>query len=161
MTIRRLGHKTVLGLILVGVAVIAWAPALVAIPYTRGPGGVRDVWARPDKGWEFLVDAITESRHAQLGTPQSALQRATDLWAGPPATAMSVTLVWTDGPFTVPVPPGGARPARDNTRAFPVSTLEWIVDGRVNRGPEQMIGMLDYASGAARWDIRDRLVGSA
>jgi hypothetical protein len=142
---------------LLGIAIIAWAPAVIAIPYTQGPGGVQDVWTRPDEGWKFIFDAVTESRNAQLGTAQSALQRAQELWAGPPAAAASVTLTWTDGPFRVPVPPGAARPGPNNLRAYPTSSLEWMVSGRVKDGPTQMIGMLGYTSGVATWDIRSRL----
>jgi hypothetical protein len=157
MTPRRLGRKWLLGAVLLGAVCLMWAPALIAIPYTRGPGGVHDVWERPDQGWDFIFDAITESRNAQLGTSQAALQRAQELWAGPPASAMSVTLTWTGGPFVVPVPAGGKRPARNNTRARPTSALEWIVDGHVKGGPTQMIGMLDYTHGRLVWDIRNRV----
>jgi hypothetical protein len=161
MTIRRPGRKRLLGALLLGVVLIVWAPALVAIPYTRGPGGVHDVWERPDQGWKFIVDAITESRNAQLGTAESALQRAQDLWAGRPASAVSVALTWTRGPFRVPVPGGGAHPARNNARAYPTNDFEWIVSGHVGSGPTQMIGMLAYTSGVATWDIRNRLDAGA
>jgi hypothetical protein len=157
MTIRRPGRKGLLGALFLGVALVVWAPALIAIPYTRGPGGVHDVWARPDQGWEFIVDAVTESRHAQLGTAQSALLRAQELWAGPPVSVVSVQLTWTGGPFAVPVPRRGVTPAPSNRRAVPPSPLQWIVSGHVDNGPTQMIGMLDLASGHATWDIRNRL----
>ena len=157
MTPRRLGRKWLLGAAVLGAVCLIWAPALIAIPYTRGPGGVHDVWTRPDQGWDFIFDAVTESRNAQLGTSQSALQRAQELWAGPPASAVSVTLTWTAGPFAVPVPVGGTHPARNNRRAVPTSSLEWIVDGHVDGGPTQMIGMLDYTRGRLVWDIRNRV----
>ena len=157
MTTRRLGRRWLLGAAVLGAVCLIWVPALIAIPYTQGPGAAHDVWKRPDQGWEFIVDAITESRNTQLGTSQAALQRAQELWAGPPATAVSVTLAWTNGPFLVPVPPGGRRPAWNNVRATPTAALEWIVDGHVNSGPAQMIGMLDYTHGRATWDIRNRV----
>lgn len=157
MTRRRPGRTGFLAAVVLGAVCLVWAPALIAIPYTRGPGGVHDVWQRPDQGWKFLFDAITESQHAQLGTSQAALQRAQERWAGPPATAESVTLTWTDGPFRVPVPPGGTRPAAGNRVASPTAALEWVVDGHVNGGPVQMVGMLDYANGRATWDIRNRM----
>jgi hypothetical protein len=157
MTSRRLGRNRLVGALALAAVCLTWAPALIAIPYTRGPGGVHNVWTRPDQGWEFIFDAITESRDAQLGTSQAALQRAQELWAGPPASAVSVTLTWTNGAFRVPVPPGGAHPAWNNVRATPTSALEWIVDGHVNRGPTQMIGMLDYTHGRDTWDIRNRV----
>jgi hypothetical protein len=153
MTRRRLWLT---GIILAAVCLV-WAPALIAIPYTRGPGGTSDVWQRPDLGWKFLVDAITESRHAQLGTADAALQRARELWGGPPASARSVTLTWTDGKFVVPVPHGATAPGAGNRVATPGAALEWIVMGRMRGGPTQMIGMLDYRSGRPRWDIRNRV----
>jgi len=161
MTRRRLGRTWLLGAVLLGALCLIWAPALIAIPYTRGPGGVHDVWTRPDQGWEFIIDAVTESRNAKLGTSQAALQRAQELWAGPPASAVSVTLTWTGGPFRVPVPQGGTRPARNNLRAVPTSAFEWIVDGQVNQGPTQMIGMIDYTHGRLVWDIRNRVSGAS
>jgi hypothetical protein len=160
MTRRRLGRTAVLPAIVVGVAILVWVPALIAVPYTQGPGGVQNVWQRPDQGWKFLFDAVTESQHAQLGTSDAALQRAQDLWAGPPATAQGVTLTWTDGPFRVPVPVGGTTAAVHNRTAAPDADLAWIVSGRVNGGPTQMIGMLGYASGATTWDIRSRVRGA-
>ncbi len=157
MTRRRPGRTGLLAAVILGAVCLVWAPALIAIPYTRGPGGVHDVWQRPDQGWKFLVDAITESRHPQLGTSQAALQRAQELWGGPPASARRVTLTWTDGSFRVPVPPHGKVPGRNNRIAAPVAAMEWVVDGRVNGGPEQMVGMLDYATGRPTWDIRNRV----
>jgi hypothetical protein len=157
MTRRRPGRTAVHAAIVIGVVVLVWVPALIAIPYTQGPGGVQDVWQRPDQGWKFLVDAVMESRHAQLGTSQAALQRAQDLWAGPPATAQGVTLTWTDGAFRVPVPLGGTTAAVHNRAAVPDAAFEWIVNGHVGAGPSQMIGMLDYASGRTTWDIRSRI----
>jgi hypothetical protein len=52
------------------------------------------------------------------------------------------------------VPPGGTAPAPADRVATPRSELSWIVRGRVQGGPEQVIGLLDYASGRVVWDIR-------
>ena len=76
------------------------------------------------------------------------------VWAGPPAIARSVRLVYMDGPFAVPVPGGGAEPAPERRTAVPLSRLGWVVRGRVRGGPDQVIGVLDYPSGRVAWDIR-------
>ena len=84
MTRRRRWRTGFLAVIILVAVCLVWAPALIAIPYSRGPGGVQNVWQRPDLGWKFLFDAITESRHAQLGTADAALQRAQELWGAAP-----------------------------------------------------------------------------
>ncbi len=86
-------------------------------------------------------------------------EAARQVWAGPPALARSVELVYMDGPFEVPVPPGGLEPPPGLGAASPASRLGWVVegttfDGRTPRGVRQMIGLLDYRSGRVAWDIR-------
>lgn len=140
---------------LAGVLGIALVPSLVASHYSSGPGGAHGVAWRPLRGWEFIVDAVQQSRNAQLGSGQSALERArNEVWAGRPAVADSVELVWNDGAFTVPVPDRGHRPAGTNRIAVPDGSFAWVVNGRFDGGPEQMIGLLDYDSGRVLWDIR-------
>ena len=92
------------------------------------------------------------ARNSARMTPRSS-ERASG-WAGPPAVARSVRLVYMDGPFTVPVPEGGAQPEPERRTAVPLSRLGWVVRGPVRGGPEQVIGVLDYASGRVAWDIR-------
>ena len=136
------------------VAALAWAPVVIADHLADGPGGAEVGRARLDRGWEFVYHAVRLSRGAQLGTGDSALERARERWAGPPAVAQSVRLVYMDGPFTVPVPEGGAQPEPERRTAVPLSRLGWVVRGPVRGGPEQVIGVLDYASGRVAWDIR-------
>ena len=136
------------------VAALAWAPAVIADHFADGPGGAEVGRARLDRGWEFVYHAVRLSRGARLGTDESALERAQERWAGPPAVAESVRLVYMDGPFPVPVPEGGAEPAPERRTAVPLSRLGWVVRGPVRGGPEQVIGVLDYASGRVAWDIR-------
>ncbi len=138
-----------------------FAPSVVAHRYASGPGGRDGVLGRPDRGWEFLIDAITESRDATLGSGQSADERAREVWAGAPAKAEGVRLVWMDGPFAVPVPSGGVLPAPANRMASPSSPFGWAVEGRVRGGERQMIGLLDYRSGRVVWNIRRGLVAGA
>jgi hypothetical protein len=38
--------------------------------------------------------------------------------------------------------------------ASPDDDLNWVVNGRVKGGPEQVIGVLDYRTGRVEWDIR-------
>jgi hypothetical protein len=83
-----------------------------------------------------------------------ALVRARDAWAGRPAVAEDVELVYMDGPFDVPVPEGGTSPAPEDGVAEPLSRLGWVVVGSVRGGPRQMIGLIDYSSGRVAWDIR-------
>ena len=147
---------------------LVFVPSFVAAHYARGPGGVEGVAWRPDKGWRFLVEAVGHSRGAQLGSSQSATERARDVWAGARprgrrgdaglgvrARATGVELVWTDGPFRVLAPAGHPAPTPGNDVARPRGPFSWVVYGHLARGPRQMIGMLDYDTGVAEWDIRD------
>lgn len=131
----------------------AWVPVLVADHYANGPGGADVGYGRVDRGWKFLYHAVLLSRDARLGSSEAALDRARDVWAGSPV-AEDVDLVYADGPFTVPVPAGGTRPAAGRRRAEPLSRLGWAVRGRVRNGPPQMIGLLDYPTGRVAWNIR-------
>ena len=141
-------------------AALAWVPVPIAERYSDGPGGAEIGRARLDRGWEFVYHAVRLSRGARLGDDDSALQTAREkVWAGPPALAQSVRLVYMDGPFEVPVPEGGAAPPPGREVATPASRLGWVVegttfDGRTPRGVRQMIGLLDYRSGRVTWDIR-------
>lgn len=164
----RRSRRTIAVLGVLGLLVLAIVPSLVAAHYSGGPGGVQGVAWRPDKGWRFIVDAVTHSRGAQLGSSQSADERAHDVWAGArthrprgdvgaTARAADVELVWNDGPFRVPVPEGGVMPSPDNAVARPRGPFAWIVYGRLRGGARQMIGMLDLDSGRPLWDIRDGL----
>ena len=118
------------------VAALAWVPAVIADHYADGPGGAEVGHARLDRGWEFVYHAVRLSRGARLGTEDSALERARERWAGPPAVGRSVRLVYMDGPFTVPVPEGGAEPAperRDGGARSRASAGSCA--GRVRGGP--------------------------
>jgi len=139
----------------------AWTPAIVAHHYADGPGGAEVNRARIDQGWGFLLDAVRESRGALLGHHDAALVHAQRIWARPSGRAEDVDLTYMDGPFTVPVPPGGAAPGPARRVAHPRSPFGWVVWGRVRGGPRQVIGLLDYATGRVAWDIRPPLPDGA
>ena len=149
------GSRTRLFLAAALIVVLAglWAPVLVASHYADGPGGAEVGYARVDRGWKFVYHAIRLSRDARLGTSEAALARARDVWAGSPV-AERVELVYMDGAFVVPIPPGGATPAEERRVAVPLSRLGWVVRGRIRGGPPQMIGLLDLHSGRVAWNIR-------
>jgi hypothetical protein len=151
--------RIVLVAVVVVLTVAAWVPVPIAERFADGPGGAEIGRARLDRGWEFVYQAVRLSRGARLGDDEQALQTARQVWAGPPALAQSVDLVYMDGPFAVPVPEGGLSPPPGRRTAVPASRLGWVVegttfDGRSPRGVRQMIGLLDYRSGQVTWDIR-------
>jgi hypothetical protein len=151
--------RIILVAVVVALAVAVWAPVPIAQRYADGPGGAEIGRARLDRGWEFVYQAVRLSRGSRLGDDEQALTTARQVWAGPPAIARSVELVYLDGPFEVPVPAGGAQPPPGARVAVPASRLGWVVegttfDGRTPRGVRQMIGLLDYRSGRVTWDIR-------
>lgn len=134
---------------------LLWTPAFVALGY-RFETSVGEVLARPERGWLFLYDSVRLSRGARLGTEEGAEERALGHWAGR-VRALAVRLVWVDGSLTVPVGPGGVPVPRRDRAVRPSRPLLWVVTGSVSRRPRQVIGLLDYANGAAVWDIRQHL----
>lgn len=150
-------ERILLALLAVAVVLGAFVPALVAHHYADGPGGAEVNRGRVDQGWRFVVDAVRESRGAQLGNDSAALQQAQRIWSRPSGRAVRVDLTYQDGTFVVPVPRGGAQPPAGRGVARPRSPFGWVVWGHVRGGPEQMIGLLDYNSGRVVWDIRPRL----
>ncbi len=144
--------RTRVALIAGAAVVIAWIPSFVATAYSVQPAG--EVLANPANGWAFLWDSVTASRNPRLGTPDVAMQEAAQLWAGSPAVAADVSLKSLPSPWTVPVPDGGAHPRAGHDVVAPADPLQWVVQGRVNGGPDQVIGLLDYRTGRVVWDIR-------
>lgn len=143
--------RIIVGLGLTALPTLIWAPGLVAMRYHDGSAS--EALARPDRGWRFLGDAVRESRGARLGWHDAALDRAREVWAsGPRAT--DVELRWGPRDYVVPIPPGGATPPARRRAARLRSRLNWVVTGRLPGRPEQIIGMLDYRSGAVVWNIR-------
>ncbi len=137
----------------IAIVAIAWAPAPVANHYADGPGGAETGLVRIDRGWEFVYHAVRLSRGAELGTSGAAMDRARLIWASRPR-AETVDLRYLDGPFTVPVPEGGAVPG--NPTARPRDRLAWVVEGQMGDGPRQMIGLLDYKTGDLIWKLRPK-----
>ena len=145
-------------------ALLAWTPSFVAEIYdgdgAAGTPGTAYL-ARPDRGWEFLVDAVRLSRGTRLGTETDARNVARAVWSGRrpgrrelPVVAESVRLVYGKEAFRVAIPAAGARPRPGNVVARPRTELSWLVEGRVGTGPRQPIGLLDYADGRVVWDVR-------
>ena len=131
----------------VGALGVVWAPSVIADRYASGPGGTDGVLTRPDRGWEFVVNAIRASRGAQLGSSSRALARAQAIWNSGPA-ARSVKLTYMDGPFLLSLPGG------TTSSVSPSSRFGWSVFGRVRGEREaRMIGLLDYETGRLDWDI--------
>ncbi|MEI7520545.1 MAG: hypothetical protein WCI83_09110 [Thermoleophilia bacterium] len=144
--------RTRVALIAGAAVVIAWIPSFIATAYSVQPAG--EVLANPASGWTFLWDSVTASRNPRLGTPEVAMQEAAQLWAGSPAVADDVSLKSLPSPWTVPVPGGGAHPRAGHDVVVPADPLQWVVQGHVNGGPDQVIGILDYRTGRVGWDIR-------
>ena len=69
-----------------------------------GSSSIRPYGCRAGRGW---------------ATMSWRCGRPAQVWAGPPALAQSVDLVYMDGPFEVPVPPGGLEPPAGGRVAVP------------------------------------------
>lgn len=144
--------RIIVGLGLTALPTLVWAPGLVAMRYSDTSAS--EALTRPDRGWDFLTDVVRESRGAKLGWHDAALERAREVWTSGPQ-ARDVELRWGPRAFRVPVPAGGATPPARRRMARLRSSLNWIVTGRVpGRATTQVIGILDYRSGAVVWNIR-------
>lgn len=149
--------------IVAGAALTVWGPSVVAGHYANGMDPEQQhLLSNPHRGWAFLADAVRSSRGARLGSHERALEQARDrVWTGSTGRAVDVRLRWTPNPFAVPDVPGGAEIRTGRRRVRPISPFSWVVEGRVERGPRQIIGLLDYRSGQVIWDIRTRVVSPA
>ena len=134
-----------------------WAPSFAAEIYDGdGEAGTAgsSYLARPDRGWQFLYDAVRLSRGPRYGTEADVVAATRrDVWSGHTAKAERARLVYGSEPFRVQVPPGGTLPPAARAVARPRSALSWLVEGSVNGGPVQPIGLVDYHSGRIAWDI--------
>ncbi len=149
---RRLNGPARVAVVAGAAVVIAWIPSFIATAYTVEPASAS--LANPARGWAFLWESVTASRNPRLGTADAAMQEADRVWAGRPAVAEDVTLKNIPSPWTIPVPAGGTVPAPGRGVVTPTDELQWWVQGRVNGGPQQVIGLLDYRTGRVEWDIR-------
>ena len=143
-------RRRVVGVIAAVVAIpLLWAPSLIARSYTSEAQPI-EFMTRPDKGWRFLYDVVRLSRSAKLGSEGPALETAKRIWR----RADAVELVYLEGPVTVPAPTSGpVVPARART-VRPRTRLTWFVLGRFDNRPRQVIGLVDFKSGRAIWDLR-------
>lgn len=142
-----------MALIAAGAVVAVWVPSFIATAYAERPTAT-EFLANPVGGWMFLKEAVTASRNPRLGTADAAMQQASQVWAGPPAVAADVALKSIPSAWDVPVAEGAAQPLPARRVARPDDELNWVVTGRVEGGPEQVIGLLDYRTGRVEWDIR-------
>ncbi|MGB0613269.1 MAG: hypothetical protein ACPHET_01375 [Miltoncostaeaceae bacterium] len=149
---RRIPGPAVAAMITGGAIVAFWAPSFAATAYAERPAS--DYLANPAAGWGFLWEAAVASRNPRLGTADAAWQQASQAWAGAPAVASDVSLRAIPDDWTVPVPTGGTGPLPVRRAVQVDDELNWVVTGRVNGGPLQVIGLLDYRTGRVAWDIR-------
>lgn len=149
---RRLHGPARVAVLAGAVVVAAWVPSFIATAYAEAPAA--DYLANPAKGWAFLWESVTASRNPRLGTADAALQEASQIWAGQPAVADDVSLKAIPSPWRIPVPQGGTAPAAGRGVVAPADQLQWVVEGSVEGGPDQVIGLLDYRTGRVSWDIR-------
>ena len=139
--------------VIAGAAVVAlWIPSFIATAYAEVPAS--EYLQNPAKGWGFLWESVTASRNPRLGTADAAMQEAGQVWAGQPAVADDVSLKAIPSPWHVPVPAGGTAIAPGRGVVTPPDELQWVVQGSVAGGPDQVIGLLDYRTGRVTWDIR-------
>lgn len=149
---RRLPGPARVAVLAGAVVVAAWTPSFIATAYAEGTAS--EYLANPARGWGFLWESVTASRNPRLGTAEAAMQEAGQVWAGQPAVADDVSLKAIPSPWAIPVPQGGVAPAAGRGVVRPADELQWVVEGSVEGGPDQVIGLLDYRTGRVTWDIR-------
>ncbi|MCW2960220.1 MAG: hypothetical protein JWM25_790 [Thermoleophilia bacterium] len=142
------------GPLLVVVALLLFfAPALVAqaVTGTAQPG---NYLTHPHRGWVLLADVLTSAPSAEAASPGAALRIAHRRWNTEsglePRTAQLVHLDANDQ-FTVPL-----GTSRSRVTVGPGSALAWVIEGTTSRSDANVvIGVIDYESGAERYDLAD------
>ena len=143
------------------VVLVALLPALAAYRYTA-PSQRNDFVTHPWRGWSFLWTALAVPADSRLKTSGQALREAKRLFRDSPVEPVEVQLLFVakGKPYSfVHGPPG----ATTTSTVTPDYRFIWQVTGHVTiDGTETTLvaALLDYASGAALYDVRSELPAS-
>ena len=156
--IRFASKKTLVGVIVVAALIVFLVPAFVAYRYTA-PLERGQFVTHPWRGWAFAWAALAVPGNAELKTSGMALRKADWLFKGTAVDPREVQLLFV--PKGKPYTFTNAIDGRTVTNTVvPRYRFIWQVQGvvdTVSRRSDTVVALLDYATGAVLYDVRDDL----
>lgn len=156
--IRFASKRTLVGVIVVAALVVFLVPAFVAYRYTA-PLERGQFVTHPWRGWAFAWAALAVPGNAELKTSGMALRKADWLFKGTAVDPREVQLLFV--PKGKPYTFTNAIDGRTVTNTVvPRYRFIWQVQGAVDtvsRRSDTVVALLDYATGAVLYDVRDNL----
>jgi len=140
------------------VVLIALLPALAAYRYTA-PAQRNDFVTHPWRGWSFLWTALAVPADSKLKTSGQALRESKRLFRDSEINPTEVQLLFVakGKPYSFA---HGVPGAETTSTVTPEYRFIWQVTGRVDipgSDTKLVVALLDYASGAVLYDIREDL----
>lgn len=127
---------------------VVYLPAELARRST-GPGEPVDFLSHPLEGWRFIATVARERGDAAAGTPSAARAIALRTFDDGTTRPERVSLLWLPD-RSIPV-----RTLQGSAVVPTNSRLVWKVTGRRGpRGPDVIVGLIDFASGKVIYDGR-------
>jgi len=156
--IRFANKKSLVAAIVVVALIVFLVPAFVAYRYTA-PLQRGQFVTHPWRGWAFAWAALAVPGNAELKTSGMALRKADWLFKGTAVDPREVQLLYVPKgkPYTFTNAIGGRTVT--NT-VVPRYRFIWQVQGvvdTVSSRSDTVVALLDYATGAVLYDVRDDL----
>jgi hypothetical protein len=156
--IRFASKKSLVAVIVVAALIVFVVPAFVAYRYTA-PAERGQFVTHPWRGWGFAWAALAVPGNAELKTSGMALRKADWLFKGTAVDPREVQLLFV--PKGKPYTFANAIDGRVATNTVvPRYRFIWQVQGvvdTVSRRSDTTVALLDYATGAVLYDVRDDL----
>jgi hypothetical protein len=156
--IRFASKKSLVAVIVVAALIVFLVPAFVAYRYTA-PSERGQFVTHPWRGWGFAWAALAVPGNAELKTSGMALRKADWLFKGTAVDPREVQLLFV--PKGKPYTFTNAIDGRTVTNTVvPRYRYIWQVQGvvdTVSRRSDTTVALLDYATGAVLYDVRDDL----
>jgi hypothetical protein len=156
--IRFASKKSLVAVIVVIALVVFLVPAFVAYRYTA-PLERGQFVTHPWRGWGFAWAALAVPGNAELKTSGMALRKADWLFKGTAVDPREVQLLFV--PKGEPYTFANTIDGRTVTNTVvPHYRFIWQVQGvvdTVSRRSDTVVALLDYATGAVLYDVRDDL----
>ena len=156
--IRFASKKSLVAVIVVAALIVFLVPAFVAYRYTA-PSERGQFITHPWRGWGFAWAALAVPGNAELKTSGMALRKADWLFKGTAVDPREVQLLFV--PKGKPYTFTNAIDGRTVTNTVvPRYRFIWQVQGvvdTVSRRSDTTVALLDYATGAVLYDVRDDL----
>ena len=156
--IRFASKKSLVTAIVVVALIVFLVPAFVAYRYTA-PSERGQFITHPWRGWGFAWAALAVPGNAELKTSGMALRKADWLFKGTAVDPREVQLLFVPKgkPYTFTNAIGGRTVTHTVVSHYRfIWQVQGVVD-TVSRRSDTVVALLDYATGAVLYDVRDDL----